>query len=258
MHLDRLADRDRVRSEARAQADIRQLLITYGLGLAEHDLEVDLERAVPSHRRADIEIGFTVIEVKKDLRKPAVVQQAIKQLAGYVTDRSEQTGQRYVDIFADGAVRRAHHSRPSDGGQRFDDEWLRAGARVVDDPAEHLARCPVPQRPGRHPPRRRHWQRSAAAQEPAERSDGGEARLWHLGTALAVSFTVAVVGLAGLAWLAWVLLGRAEYRHHGAPALKDTVRGAAVGLRHSGRRRGAGRADRGLPAAEDRRGRLRP
>jgi hypothetical protein len=30
-------------------------------------------------------------------------------------------------------------------------------------------------------------------------SDDGEARLWHLGTALAVSFTVAVVGLAGLA-----------------------------------------------------------
>ncbi len=38
-----------------------------------------------------------------------------------------------------------------------------------------------------------------------------------------MSFTVAVVGLAGLAWLAWVLLGLAGYRHHGAPALKDTV-----------------------------------
>ena len=34
---------------------------------------------------------------------------------------------------------------------------------------------------------------------------------------------MAVVGLAGLAWLAWVLLGLAGYRHHGAPALKDTV-----------------------------------
>jgi uncharacterized protein YjbI with pentapeptide repeats len=38
-----------------------------------------------------------------------------------------------------------------------------------------------------------------------------------------VSFTVAVIGLAGLAWLAWVLLGLGGYRHHGAPALKDTV-----------------------------------
>ena len=73
---------------------------------------------------------------------------------------------------------------------------------------------------GANPPRRRH---PAAAREPVQRSDGGEARLWHLGNALAVSFTVAVVGLAGLAWLAWVLLGLAGYRHHGAPALKDTV-----------------------------------
>ncbi len=64
--------------------------------------------------------------------------------------------------------------------------------------------------------------RPAADQAPIQRDDG-EARLWHLGTALAVSFTVAVVGLAGLAWLAWVLLGLAGYRHHGAPALHDTV-----------------------------------
>ena len=59
--------------------------------------------------------------------------------------------------------------------------------------------------------------RPAAVQEPVQRSDGGEARLWHLRTALAVSFTVAVVGLAGLAWLAWVLLGLAGYRHQGHP-----------------------------------------
>jgi uncharacterized protein YjbI with pentapeptide repeats len=58
---------------------------------------------------------------------------------------------------------------------------------------------------------------------PRRRDDGGEARLWHLGTALAVGFTVAVVALAGLAWLGWVLLGLAGYRHHGAPALHDTV-----------------------------------
>ena len=65
--------------------------------------------------------------------------------------------------------------------------------------------------------------RPADGHEPAQRGDLGEARLWHLGTALAVSFTVAVVGLAGLSWLAWVLLGLAGYRHHGAPELKNTV-----------------------------------
>jgi uncharacterized protein YjbI with pentapeptide repeats len=65
--------------------------------------------------------------------------------------------------------------------------------------------------------------RPAGGQKQAQQSDAGEARLWHLGTALVVSFAVAVVGLAGLAWLAWVLLGLAGYRHHGAPALHDTV-----------------------------------
>ena len=69
-------------------------------------------------------------------------------------------------------------------------------------------------------PRRR---RPAAEQKPIRRGDSGEARLWHIGTALAVSFTVAVVSLAGLTWLAWVLLGLAGYRHHGAPILRDTV-----------------------------------
>ena len=68
--------------------------------------------------------------------------------------------------------------------------------------------------PGRGRPRDR---------EPARQGDGGEARLWHIGTALAVSFSVAVVGLAGLAWLAWVLLGVAGFRRHGPPALNNTV-----------------------------------
>jgi hypothetical protein len=58
--------------------------------------------------------------------------------------------------------------------------------------------------------------RPADDHKPVQRGDRGEPRLWRLGTALAVSFTVAVVGLAGLAVLA-------GYRQHGAPELKDTV-----------------------------------
>src|ERR1039458_3849186 len=65
--LGRLANRDRVHSEATVQADVRQLLLSGGLGLDEHDLDVDLEAPVADHRRIDIEVGFTVIEVKKDL-----------------------------------------------------------------------------------------------------------------------------------------------------------------------------------------------
>jgi len=44
---------------------------------------------------------------------------------------------------------------------------------------------------GANLPRRFH---PPGGQEPTQRGDRGEARLWRLGTALAVSFTVAVAG----------------------------------------------------------------
>jgi SAM-dependent methyltransferase len=109
--LERLTNRDRVRSEATVQSDVRQLLLTGGLGLADHDLSVDLETPVPGRRRIDVEVGFTVIEVKKDLRSATVVADAQRQLAGYVESRSRQTGQRYVGILTDGADWRAYHLR---------------------------------------------------------------------------------------------------------------------------------------------------
>ena len=107
--LARLVNRDRPHSEATVQSDIRQLLLTGGLGLEEHDLDVELETPVPGRRRIDIEVGFTVIEVKKDLRKAAVVKDATKQLAGYLASRSEATGQRYIGVLTDGADWRAYH-----------------------------------------------------------------------------------------------------------------------------------------------------
>ncbi|MGW3363676.1 N-6 DNA methylase [Streptosporangium canum] len=109
--LERLANRDQLRSEATLQSDIRQLLLTGGLNLAEHDLDVALETQVGDRRRIDVEVGFTVIEVKKDLRSVTVLKAAEKQLAGYVRTRSEQTGQRYVGILTDGTVWRAYHLR---------------------------------------------------------------------------------------------------------------------------------------------------
>jgi hypothetical protein len=107
--LDRLVSRDRIRSEATVQSDVRDLLLSSGLGLAEHDLEVELETPVTGHRRIDVEVGFTVIEVKKDLRSVTVVKDAKQQLAGYVASRSQQTGQHYVGILTDGADWRAYH-----------------------------------------------------------------------------------------------------------------------------------------------------
>jgi SAM-dependent methyltransferase len=107
--LDRLTNRDRVHAEATVQADVRHLLLSGGLGLAEHDLEVELETPVPGHRRIDVEVGFTVIEVKRDLRNASVVKDAVKQLAGYVASRSQQTGQRHRGILTDGADWRAYN-----------------------------------------------------------------------------------------------------------------------------------------------------
>lgn len=106
--LERLANRDRVRSEATVQSDVRQLLLTGGLGLRERDLSVDLETPVPGRRRIDVEVGFTVIEVKKDLRSATVVANAERQLAGYVDSRTRHTGQRYVGVLTDGADWRAY------------------------------------------------------------------------------------------------------------------------------------------------------
>ena len=62
-----------------------------------------------------------------------------------------------------------------------------------------------------------------SAKQPSQRSESGELRLWRIGVALAVSFTVALAGLAGLTVLAWVLVGAFGFRRHGAPSLHDTV-----------------------------------
>ncbi|MGH3932146.1 MAG: hypothetical protein ACRDTF_19465, partial [Pseudonocardiaceae bacterium] len=109
--LRRLADRERVRSEATVQADVRQLLLSGGLGLGDHDLDVQLETQVGDRRRIDVEVGCTVIEVKKDLRNASIVRAAQEQLAGYVAARATQTGQRYVGVLTDGREWRGYHER---------------------------------------------------------------------------------------------------------------------------------------------------
>jgi hypothetical protein len=59
-----LADRARPRAEAIVQADVRRLLLEAPLGLDE-DQVVELETPVDSRRRIDVEVGYTVIEVKR-------------------------------------------------------------------------------------------------------------------------------------------------------------------------------------------------
>lgn len=85
------------------------LLLTADLGLDEDDLQVNLETPVRGGRRIDVEIGCTVIEVKKNLDSPRAVAAAAEQLAGYVRERQEELGQRYVGILTDGRTWIAHH-----------------------------------------------------------------------------------------------------------------------------------------------------
>jgi hypothetical protein len=106
-----IASRDTPRTEATLQADIRRLLLDDRLGLSD---EVLLESQAGEGRRIDIEIGSTIIEVKKDLRNPSVLRDAVLQLRGYVRSREDQHGRRYVGVLTDGAQWHCYHLRQSE------------------------------------------------------------------------------------------------------------------------------------------------
>ncbi|PWU51802.1 restriction endonuclease [Micromonospora sp. S4605] len=107
--LARIADRRAARSEATLQADIRQLLLAGDFGLSDFHLDdVDLEAPVGGGRRIDIEVGYTIIEVKRRLQTGRPLLEAERQLGGYVRSRSRESGQRYVGILTDGATWRAY------------------------------------------------------------------------------------------------------------------------------------------------------
>lgn len=100
----RICRRDQTRSEAELQADIRQFILTAPFELEEGDVQTaTLEAPVAGGRRIDIEVGSTVIEVKRDLRRGRVREEAIEQLTGYVSERAEATDRRYVGVLTDGA-----------------------------------------------------------------------------------------------------------------------------------------------------------
>ncbi|NYF59354.1 class I SAM-dependent methyltransferase [Micromonospora purpureochromogenes] len=106
--LARIADRRAARTEATLQADIRQLLLAGDFGLFDSHLDVDLEAPVGGGRRIDIEVGYTIIEVKRRLQTGRPLLEAERQLGGYVRSRSLESGQRYVGILTDGGTWRAY------------------------------------------------------------------------------------------------------------------------------------------------------
>ena len=103
------------RSEADIQSDVRTVLLDGDLDLDTDDLvEVALEAPAGGGRRIDIEVGYTVIEVKKhDLSTHEELRaRAVDQLTGYVRARSLATGNRYVGILTDGRSWFLYHLRP--------------------------------------------------------------------------------------------------------------------------------------------------
>lgn len=106
--VQRLCRRDEARAEATVQADVRQLLLTAPFHLEDEQV-VTLEAQVGDRRRIDVEVGATVIEVKRDLRVGNVLLDAVAQLQGYVAARQERFGGRYVGVLTDGAEWRCYH-----------------------------------------------------------------------------------------------------------------------------------------------------
>ncbi|MCC6225321.1 MAG: SAM-dependent DNA methyltransferase [Microthrixaceae bacterium] len=103
----RLADRSRARTEADVQSDLQTFLLYGGFNL--HEQEVRLESQAGSGRRLDIEVGRTVIEVKKDLTRAATVEAAESQLGDYLQRRSREFGETFVGVLTDGAVWRLYY-----------------------------------------------------------------------------------------------------------------------------------------------------
>ncbi|WP_211365335.1 N-6 DNA methylase [Polyangium fumosum] len=111
-----LANRNATRTEANVQSGLHALLLAAPLSLEEEqlrDLDVVLEQQAGARKRIDVEAGLCVFEVKRDLRKGNVRQDAEAQLAGYVASRTQEMGQRYVGVLTDGAEWRLYHLKGS-------------------------------------------------------------------------------------------------------------------------------------------------
>jgi hypothetical protein len=100
----RLADRRAGRTEANVQSNLHMLLAAGPLNLSDAQLQdITLESPAGQRRRIDVEVGFTVFEVKRDLGIGNVRDEAVTQLAGYVAARTAMLRQRYVGVLTDGA-----------------------------------------------------------------------------------------------------------------------------------------------------------
>jgi hypothetical protein len=130
----RLAAGSTGRTEADIQSDVRKFLLDAPLDQGEL-FDVALEAQAGGGRRIDVEAGCAAIEVKKSLKSPSVLANAVGQLAGYVRQRTEELGQRYVGILTDGQSWVLFHGQPTRactrrrGGHGFEREGGSSSAR---------------------------------------------------------------------------------------------------------------------------------
>ena len=132
----RLAAGSTGRTEADIQSDVRKFLLDAPLDLYQGELvDIALEAQAGGGRRIDVEAGCAAIEVKKSLKSPSVLANAVGQLAGYVRQRTEELGQRYVGILTDGQSWVLFHGQPTRactrrrGGHGFEREGGSSSAR---------------------------------------------------------------------------------------------------------------------------------
>jgi SAM-dependent methyltransferase len=117
--LGELASRNAGQTEADIQAGIRDVLLFGGFDLG--DEAVRLESPAEDRRRLDVAVGSLIIECKKDLRTPAALDRAQKQLGLYLGAKASHGG-RYTGVLTDGAIWRLYRHTPS--GPAFIDQHL--------------------------------------------------------------------------------------------------------------------------------------
>jgi hypothetical protein len=119
----RLAAGSQGRTEADIQSDVRKFLLDAPLELGDQELaDVSLEAQAGGGRRIDVEAGCAAIEVKKSLKSQTVYDAAVAQLGGYVKQRTEEKGQRYVGVLTDGKTWVLFHLEPA--GDLVEVAWM--------------------------------------------------------------------------------------------------------------------------------------
>lgn len=121
--LSRLARREPARTEADIQADVYSLLVNGYLNIDAGEAHMESPSDDGTRRRIDVEVGQVAIEVKKNLGRGNVLQEAEQQLGGYVLSKKRTTGAHYSGILTDGQVWRLYELT-ANGVTEFVDEMI--------------------------------------------------------------------------------------------------------------------------------------